>query len=920
MIRGVYIPSLDAKDAYLASASNPSVGYSAIKDGVWNTKRFTNTFDQSLDLMKLREVWFQIFRNRRLTFRQDSKEYCPYIVNVTFNYSVKLFNKMYPGVYARHGYYPEESDFVDGVAMQDGLLIGIKTKIPITDPVEEQLLEKCFTIEFDENIGHFYAPKTNMPILKNIKDLRYELYNQGFLFEGRKYVRFKRSAGSSRQGKCLFIDERLYQPMMTWSLCGLDITEGCGVDLAALESYLSLTTSSIIGTIKIRPDQILLIDDCEDSFEEEVIVTDSVDGKLRSYRDTRTLTNSLFDGESLIDSSLCPDHGAVVLRERMFKSCCFSTHIQKFFADHNITSVEQLNGQTRAKHIEDIKLITTKSSVKYTKFASFEQWLDNIEGVFGCVKHEHETAFFQGELVRIHYQLINSLQLSQEQVDALLAPSIEYLVALRSKPEVFRNHIHYPPDNDEFVATCQKDVVYNIMGISDEFCKTKLYYNFMTRTIRDYVKDLRKGHIRVKGNYAVLLGNGYEMLLQSIGQFDGKSTLPPNSIHHTKFEYGKTLVCSRSPHVCSGNILVATNVADERLDTYFNLTPEIVCISSVHCSILDRLSGADHDGDTMLISDNQILVDAALKNYEKFLVPVSAVVAKKTQRYYTNDQKADLDVKTAQNKIGEIINCAQLLNTLFFDRVNNGQSFEDNTELYEDIAKLSVMSGICIDLAKKEFDINLNAELKNLKNKYFPKVEGQKSVKPKFFKPVSQAKGYYNPEKNEYKFHDSSMDYVQHSLNKLRLYKPQEGENRSLADVFLQVPWDESKVNRFQIAGILKRLDQYNIQVAEWMSKSDDELPKFLKYQLKKEYENQLIAYFAKVKMNPNTVIGLLHRVDRLKDQKPMQILNCLFMSGNEVMRDLLEQQRRPVAILEQNPTGNIEYLGVRFKLMGSHE
>ena len=51
-------------------------------------------------------------------------------------------------------------------------------------------------------------------------------------------------------------------------------------------------------------------------------------------------------------------------------------------------------------------------------------------------------------------------------------------------------------------------------------------------------------------------------------------------------------------------------------------------------------------------------------------------------------------------KIGEIINLSQELNSKFWDNINRGQTLEENLELYYDIAKLDVMSCIEIDKAK----------------------------------------------------------------------------------------------------------------------------------------------------------------------------------------------------------------------------
>ena len=74
----------------------------------------------------------------------------------------------------------------------------------------------------------------------------------------------------------------------------------------------------------------------------------------------------------------------------------------------------------------------------------------------------------------------------------------------------------------------------------------------------------------------------------------------------------------------------------------------------------------------------------------------------KVKRYYTPEQQADLDIKTSVNKIGEIVNLSQELNSLLWDKMYHGATYNDIKELYYDICQLDVMSGIEIDKARSE--------------------------------------------------------------------------------------------------------------------------------------------------------------------------------------------------------------------------
>ena len=101
MGNSVYIVSVDAKDLFLANYSSPSSKEYTVKltgadhNDQFNTKRFVNTLDYSLDLIKLREVYEKVYRRMDFTFSKRGKEYCRRVINVTFKYSVKEFNRFF---------------------------------------------------------------------------------------------------------------------------------------------------------------------------------------------------------------------------------------------------------------------------------------------------------------------------------------------------------------------------------------------------------------------------------------------------------------------------------------------------------------------------------------------------------------------------------------------------------------------------------------------------------------------------------------------------------------------------------------------------------------------------------------------------------------------------------------------------------
>ena len=127
---------------------------------------------------------------------------------------------------------------------------------------------------------------------------------------------------------------------------------------------------------------------------------------------------------------------------------------------------------------------------------------------------------------------LSEMQLSPEEVHELLKPSLEYVNYLNTNTDVLKYHVKCSASDEdgEYVSNVFKtknDIVYTMMNYSDEFFRTKYFYDFKKQTCHSYLKNLKKGHILINGNYSVLFGNPYEMLLHTIGEFDGDSSLPP---------------------------------------------------------------------------------------------------------------------------------------------------------------------------------------------------------------------------------------------------------------------------------------------------------------------------------------------------------------------------------------------------------
>lgn len=917
---GVYILSIDAKDIYLSNSYKKDyVGYNPRNNvGLMNTDKFLNKLDYSLDLIKLIEIYKSVYRNNRFTFEENNKSFSQRVINVTFKYSVKEYNRYFGNVWVKLGFdYNDIKDkMVDHVYMINGKVIAIDTNEGVESPIPKESLGNCFY--YDKTAHRYSVYEYKIKTIRTTRELRKDLYHKGFYCDGIKFIRFKRSSGAARVGKCLFIDEKLYSKIHKWELCKLKINEGDELDLAAFEAYISLTSSSIIDTLYIDPKSILVVNDYESTFKEDALVTRIVDGELHTNDETVELSNSIWDGQSLMDISLFGDYqdkGMLLLRNQFFKSCCFNCNIQKWFKDNGIERLEQLNGQTIADDISQIKLITTPSSIKYLKFGELEQWLTSITPIFGVVKYEKKTHYLDGNLVRCHYQLINSLQMTKKEVKKLIEPSFNYLEMIKNDPVVLRHYIKYTGNTDMELSdplTYKSDITYKLLGLNDKFTQTKMYDLFKKDIITSYKKNLREGHLFLNGNYSTICGNPIEMLYQAIGKFDGTSQIGIGKVHTTRFKYNKTILGSRSPHICQCNIWLPLNSSNEMIDKYMNPTNEIIYINSIGESVLDRLSGADFDSDTCMITDNSVLIKAGRKNINNFKVSINKVEAKKIKRFYTAEQKADLDIKTSNNQIGVIINLSQELNSKVWDKLNNGAKLEDIQEIYKDVCQLNVMSNIEIDSAKKEFDVVMNQEIENIRNKYRTKDKDGKTIKPYFFGIIAKEKGYFNDDKFNYKKMDTSMDYLEELIDSKRFSRKTPKEFIKFYELLNTENYDNNKVNRQQAQRIMSEIKKFEGKMKYLFSTTlFDPSCQMIYYQ---NQRNALMEYIGRLNISDSTIIYLLKSLDNSENQKYYQtILKAFFGYPNERFYELIKSSNEKMLELAQSEDGILEIFGYRY-------
>lgn len=559
-------------------------------------------------------------------------------------------------------------------------------------------------------------------------DIQYPKYNKKsgeWEYETINYKMLYRTPGKAKKGSCVFIRKSLYAKAHKFLTMGIRIPKK-NSPIVEIGAYQSLITSSIEGKVEIPPEDILILKDV-DSFFKTNVVSIEIDEAKRCKsvpKEDYQISNTLFDGQALIDELIFPEwgDGYVLLRQHFFKAAAFCTKIQKFFQDYfgdkyeTATVTDMWGNEHLAK---DIKLITTDNACKWLKFKdiSYEYWCGKVRELnnqFGIVKTAHKSKM--GDMQRMSYQMVNAL--STDIMDDVLEHTKQYILSLKNDDEAFfeflRRNANFMSDYEVLLALCKHN---------PDFVKTDYFRERRAKIIYTYLLDIKAGHIVQNGDNLVIVGNPYAMLLHAVGdnpEDDPTFNTEEGCIQcYTKrFDDGEYLAEFRSPFNSCHNLGYLHNVYHPIWEQYFNLGKQIIAINMLHTDFQDRNNGSDQDSDSIYVTNQVNIVERAKYCYDNYATIVNNIPKEKNIYDNTLYNQAIIDNKLAasQRDIGESTNVAQIC-----------LSYWHTTKKEEYGAYADALAVICqcsIDGTKRSFDVDIPSEIKRIKDEINIKKNG----------------------------------------------------------------------------------------------------------------------------------------------------------------------------------------------------
>lgn len=790
------------------------------------------------------------------------------------------------------------------------------------------------------------------------KQLRKLLYTKKVIIDDIEYCFFKRGASKARTANVIFVKKEYKDILLNPCLLGLKFEEGEEYDVTSKEAYTSLIMSGIIGTIEIQKDEILIINDIiSPAFKAKQTVTKQ-DEEDVIYQEVGefNIENNTTDGQAMLDESIfennefIKDNVTALLRNDFTKADCIKTKLQAYYTENNITQVwDMYRGWIDASKI---KLVITPSSCKYLKFKDqydnnesdcFKDWLDKIPTTFGVVKTDHIGNY--GYSNRLSYQMINSMNLSMNEVRELMKDELDYIKLLKdnvletsddikkmNKQQKIenrnkRNDMSYFLDlviNENQDEVSSGDMISDLLNRNSDFRFTSKFKKWKSNQIDDYISNLRLGKIRIKNSlYAIMVSCPYEMLVSTTKENNNidNCIMSGYECWCPRFDENKELMGIRNPQINEGNICSLINKYHDEYK-WFGQSDFVVFINSYDCDIMNRLQGCDWDVDTCYLTDNSLLVSKS-KYAQRWYTPTNGIKGNTKKRLYTNESLADLDnyLGGSTMSIGKIVNKSAIFNAYMYNAINKGYSDEYVQACYEASSTLSSFSQIAIDMAKKSFEgLSLTAEMTKLNKTYYINKQNKKEqiLKFKEMKEINKVDGEtikvkkmivpyfftYTANDNSSRiptYMDCGMDYLEKILDEFDTKAI--ATNRIKVEELLVLQKDlkgKNDISSEKIDNVRKIINkcQYTIN-KNCYNKKDSKEDMKLKLGLRKYAKKIAIKSLQDRKLNEKTILKILERAFNLDEKYSGKEIKILDKNNKEIKYSDKEDNEKLLVVRE---------------------
>ena len=482
--------------------------------------------------------------------------------------------------------------------------------------------------ELKREIKHLTKEKNNIKNRRQIADLNYKLkyakmieslcsvefssdkhYDKmakdGFYINGEKYTLLLGTPGGIKLNCCLFIKDKLRQPLLKklWNGFNNEVP----FMPSKLMGYMALAFS---GSIPVTwTDRVLVVKDVETHFKDtinKIKFNDELDRPEITYTENADIVVNACDGCGLItpelsykwseDLELGYNCIAFCIRNSWLKGMLTRFDFRSYCKEVlNTTIVKDVWGQEH--NIDDIDIIVNESMLKCWKaYSSLEDYLNN------CKENGYEFAVTkavpkeQDKMRTLNYQYLQCLDLNDEDINNLVSNDIKEIKDVLGLD--YRKTILYGKglelnDKNVWNEKISEDKFIKALMVEPKCINDPYIRNRIRKLINKRIKQLKTGKIKVIGNYQIIIGEPI-IQLESMCGFEPKGVLNRGEfyIEYWRRQEYNEVVCFRSPMSCKSNakIMEVCN-RDEVCKWYGDL--EGLIIFNAWDTTMSALNGAD---------------------------------------------------------------------------------------------------------------------------------------------------------------------------------------------------------------------------------------------------------------------------------------------------------------------------------------
>ena len=785
----------------------------------------------------------------------------------------------------------------------------------------------------------------------------------GFYINGIHYERLLGTNGGVKNSTIVFVSSRIAPELKRRLENGRDLSKP--LVPAKFESYKALSCSG--STPVSLPHGICVVPDCVTHFKSNVIYIndETSDEPIMEYRENEPVELIDSDGYGLMLPSLAERWSQELGLDYVMSGANtrFSWEKGMVFCFDFLEFADKVAGTRLIKDawgnevdLSNIELILTTSQLKlWDSYKSFDDYLDN------CLKNGYTFGIpkvcpkeLENERY-LNYQFIQSFQLTDEQIEELIQPTIQeikdilgldYKKSILFLKGMFLNENNLWKVENDFAKALMVDPEM----INDPFVRNRIY-----QMIRKRIKDAKVGVIKVSGNYSIISGDPYS-LCQSIFGMEVTGLLKAGELYNKYWiDKGADYVsCFRAPMTCHNNICKLKVANTEDMQHWYRYMTTCTILNSWDTTT-HATNGADKDGDMYLLTDNKVLVENTLNS------PAIMCVQRKAAKKVI--EESDL-ILANKNSFGDEIGKTTNRITTMFDvqaqytpgsqeyevldyRIKCGQLFQQNSidkvkgiiakpmpkEWYNRDANRQDEADSVSESAKKEFNLRIVADRKpyfmryiypDLMKKYNTYMTNANKKALREFgldiKDIMAQEELTDEQVAFLEYFDWKLPVGDHDCVQNKICKRIEEEfdgyvkkNPPPAPFDYTVLKTSIEYTKSQYALIAELYEEYTQKVQEFMVESyykrmDQDDAIVGKALLLRNFKQLCNEICSNAEQLCNIVLDLCYRNNRSKQF-------AWDMCGTQIIENLLNKNGRKLSFPVSDDNGDIEFGGQRFSM-----